>query len=110
MQDVMPKLVNVFVVKVLLETPTCSVCHLLDLLFALRAVVEAVIANMEPQINASVILGTQAIHIQDVKILSMKLVLILNADHMLPAPWLLESHNVSVRRVILATHTTNALT
>ena len=110
MQDVIVKLVSVFADKASLEILTCFVCHLLDRQSVLLAVDQTVIANMEPQINASVILGTQAIHTQDAKILSMKLVLILNADHMLPAPWLQECHNVSVRRVILATHTTNALT
>ena len=67
MQDVMQKRVNVFVVKVLLEIPTCSVCHLSGLLFVLRAVVEAVIVNMEPQINVYVIQAIRVIHIRDAK-------------------------------------------
>ena len=67
MLDVMPKLVNVFVVKVLLETPTCFVCRLLDLPFALLDVEEAVIVNMEPQINVSVIRAIRVIHIRDAR-------------------------------------------
>ena len=76
MLDVMPKRVNVFVVKVLSETPTCFVCHLLDLLFALLAVEEAVIANMEPQINVSVIRAIRVIHIQDARTPNQTVVLI----------------------------------
>ena len=76
MQDVMQKRVNVFVVKVLLEIPTCSVCHLSDLQFALRAVVEAVIVNMEPQINVSVIRAIRVTHIRDVRTPNQTVVLI----------------------------------
>ena len=107
MQDVMQKRVNVFVVKVLLEIPTCSVCHLSDLQFALRAVVEAVIVNMEPQINVSAILDTQVTPTQGVRILNTKLVPISNAEIMLNAQWQLAYLNVYVKRVILETHTTN---
>ena len=76
MLDVMPKRVNVFVVKVLLETPTCSVCRLLDLPFALLAVEEAVIANMEPQINVYVIRAIRVIHIRDARTPNQTVVLI----------------------------------
>ena len=76
MLDVMPKRVNVFVAKVLSETPIFFVCRLLDLPFALLAVEEAVIANMEPQINVSVIRAIRVIHIRDARTLNQTVVLI----------------------------------
>ena len=109
MQDVIVKLVSVFVDKDSLETLICFVCHQLDHQSVLLAVDQTAIANMEPQINVSVIMGTLAIHIQGVKTLNMKLVPTLNADHMLLVLWQLECLNVFVKRVTLEMHTTNVL-
>ena len=109
MQDVIVKLVSVFVDKDSLETLICFVCHQLDHQSVLLAVDQTVIANMEPQINVSVIMGTLAIHIQDVKTLSTRPVPISNADHTLLVLWQLECLNVFVKRVILVMPTTNVL-
>jgi hypothetical protein len=76
MQDVILKLVNVFVAKDLLEILIYSACHLLDLLYALQAVGRTVIVNMEGQTIVFVILDIQVIHTLDVIILNKKHALI----------------------------------
>ena len=67
MQDVISKLVSVFVAKVLLEIPIYFVCHLLDLLSVHQGVDRIAIVNTEHQTNVFVILDFQAIRTVDVK-------------------------------------------
>ena len=107
MQDVIVKLVSVFVDKALLEIQICFVCHQLDHQLVLLDADQAVIVNMEPQINVFVILDTPETPTQGVRILNTKLVQISNAEIMLNAQWQLAYLNVYVKRVILETHTTN---
>ena len=108
MQDVIPKLANVFVDKDLLEIPICFVCHRLDHLYVLLDVDRKVIVNMEPQTNVFVILDTRVTLTQDARIHNKKRVPILNVEHMLPAQCPLEFLNAFARKDSPGMVTTNA--